>query len=512
MKQTVFDYLILGAGPAGLQIGYEMERKGRHYRILESGPAAGTFFERYPRHRKLLSINKVYTGIDDAETNLRWDWNSLLSDSDEMRFKHYSKAYLPGADDLVRYLKDFAAHFKLNISYETHVVHITKKDELFVLTDAEGRRHRSRRLIVATGMATLNVPPVRGIEMAESYADVSIDPSDFTNQSVLIIGKGNSAFETADQLIETTTYIHVISPQNLSLAWESRFVGHLRAANNNFIDTYQLKCQNAILDGIVTQIKKGEDGKFAVSVAYSHASGETEVLHYDRIILAAGFRFDNALFDDPCRPRLAINDRFPEQTAEWESVNIPDLYFAGTLMQMRDYKRGTSSFIHGFRYCVRAMVRLFDYKYHDTPWPSVRIENEPERLMEAVIERVNRTSALWQQFGFMCDLILVEGDRARYFEDVPTDLAQTEMFGKSSERYQVTLEFGRVEGNLFKVERTPDPSHARESTFLHPIVRRFQGGRMLDELHLLEDLHADWSKEVHRQPLQAFFERRCMVQ
>lgn len=511
MKQTVIEYLVLGAGPAGLQMGYELERQGRDYLILESGSNAGTFFELYPRHRKLLSINKVYTGIDDRETNLRWDWNSLLSDSEEMLFQNYSKAYLPNADDLVRYLRSFANHFNLNIDFNTHVVHITKGDGLFVLTDTEGRRFRSKRLIVATGMSVANVPPVRGIGMAEKYADVSTDPQDFTNQSVLIIGKGNSAFETADQLIETTTYIHVISPQCLSLAWESRFVGHLRAANNHFIDTYQLKCQNAILDGIVTKIEKAENGQFAVSVAYSHASSETEVLHYDRVILAAGFRFDNSLFDDPCRPRLAINDRFPEQTAGWESINIQDLYFAGTLMQMRDYKRCTSSFIHGFRYCIRALAHLLNYKYYERPWPSQTLAYEREQLLKYVIGRVNRTSALWQQFGFMCDLIVVEGERVAYYEDVPAELAQSTIFGGGRERYIITLEFGKVEGNLFNVERNPTPSHARKSTFLHPIVRHFKEGNLADEIHLLEDLHADWSKEVHRQPLREFFATRCLV-
>jgi hypothetical protein len=66
------DYLIIGAGPAGIQLGYFFKKSGKDYLILEAGDSAGTFFEKYPRHRKLLSINKVYTGtLSCATTGIR---------------------------------------------------------------------------------------------------------------------------------------------------------------------------------------------------------------------------------------------------------------------------------------------------------------------------------------------------------------------------------------------------------------------------------------------------------
>src|SRR5690348_12722646 len=107
------DYLIIGAGPAGLQLASLLERDGHDYVVLEAGSAPGTFFGRYPRHRQLISINKVWTGSDDPEFNLRSDWNSLLSDDPELLFKNYSKRYFPTADDLVRYLGDFARGLRI---------------------------------------------------------------------------------------------------------------------------------------------------------------------------------------------------------------------------------------------------------------------------------------------------------------------------------------------------------------------------------------------------------------
>src|SRR5207247_1735939 len=72
-----YDYLIIGAGPAGLQMGYYLQQSKKKYLILEKGEGPGTFFKRFPRHGTLISSNKVYTGYDDHEINLRFDWNSL---------------------------------------------------------------------------------------------------------------------------------------------------------------------------------------------------------------------------------------------------------------------------------------------------------------------------------------------------------------------------------------------------------------------------------------------------
>ncbi|NUP79379.1 MAG: NAD(P)-binding domain-containing protein, partial [Nonomuraea sp.] len=69
-------FLIVGAGPGGLQLSYFLQRAGADYLTLEREPAPGGFFRRYPRHRRLISLNKVHTGEKDREIQLRWDWNS----------------------------------------------------------------------------------------------------------------------------------------------------------------------------------------------------------------------------------------------------------------------------------------------------------------------------------------------------------------------------------------------------------------------------------------------------
>ena len=514
------DYLIIGAGPAGLQLGALLEADGkRDYLVLERAPAPGAFFARYPRHRQLISINKPHTGSDDPELNLRLDWNSLLSDDPALLFTSYTERYFPDADVMVQYLADFAAKTGVRVRYDATVNRVTKRDGVFEVTAGETTL-LARRLIVATGVADRHRPDIPGFELAEGYDEMPVDPRDFLDQRVLVIGKGNSAFETAENLMETTTVIHVAGPSSVRMAWRTHYVGHLRAVNNNFLDTYQLKSANAILDGTIRRIERDGAG-FKVTFAFSRVDEVVKELHYDRVLACTGFRFDDSIFDETCRPELVIKDRFPAQTEQWEAVNVSGLYFAGTLSQVRDFKKSTSGFIHGFRYGVRALHKILELRYGNTPWPSARLAATPESITAAVIARVNRSSALWQQFGFLADVVTVSGAAARYHDEVPVDYFTRAGLSTADhdveQAFVVTLEYGpehdQVDPFDITVSRVAQDvvGQAHDAAYLHPVVRYHRGGRVVGTHHLAENLENRWDRpEVHVAPLAAFL-GRCLA-
>jgi thioredoxin reductase len=518
VPEHVYDYLVIGAGPAGLQLGQLLRSTSRDFLILERADAPGAFFAAFPRHRKLISINKPHTGSTDPELNLRMDWNSLLSPDPELLFSRYSPRYFPAADDLVRYLADFATAFELPIRFDTRVVRIDRDglDGDFVATDRDGGEYRARRLVMATGVSMPYIPQVPGIEHAVQYAELSTDPEEYTDQRVLILGKGNSAFETADSLIETAVVVHMAGPSSIRLAWQSHYVGHLRAVNNNFLDTYQLKSQNAILDGSVRSIEAAEGGGYRVRFAFVRADETVKELHYDRVLACTGFRFDASLFAEGCRPRLVINDRFPEQTPAHESVNVPGLYFAGTLMQQRDFKNSTTGFIHGFRYTVRALHHILEQRDHDVAWPYREVPDKPADLTEAVLERVNRSSALWQQFGVLADVLVLpqDGRSARYYEEVPVAYVLDGGLTDDADVVAVTLEYGpdhdKVDPFDITVRRPgqDQAAEAHDAAYLHPVIRLYRNGSAVAVHHVAENLENEWNKpQAHRDPLTAFFER-----
>ncbi|MFG1708929.1 NAD(P)-binding domain-containing protein [Nonomuraea sp. M3C6] len=512
MPDNTLDYLVIGAGPAGLQLGYFLHKTGRNYLILEAGSAPGQFFRTFPRHRTLISINKKHTGWDDPELNLRMDWNSLLSDDPGLLFTRYSDRYFPHADDMVRYLTDFARACELRIAYDARVVRVDRPGP-FRVTDENGRTYEAKRVIVAAGVTRPNIPPIPGIETVETYGTASTDPSDYVNKRVLIIGKGNSGFETADNLIETAAVIHVAGPNSLRMAWRTHYVGHLRAINNSLLDTYQLKSQNALLDGDVKRVERQADGTYLVTVAFARVNEVTKDIPYDNVILCTGFRFDALIFGDSCCADLTIGGRFPAITPAYESVSVPDLYFAGTLTQSRDFRHGTSGFIHGFRYGVRALHRILESRYHDVPWPARTLPADPAALAEAVIERVNRSSALWQQFGLLADVIVLDGGMARYLEELPHDLEGPPIGDRG--HFTITLEYGpdhdKIDPFDIGVGRISqsDAKRAHEGHYLHPVVRHHLPGQPPVVHHITENLENEWtSPEIHVEPLRAFFARR----
>ena len=488
------DYVVIGAGPAGLQLGHFLDRAGREYQVLEAGPTAGTFYRSFPRHRRMISINKPHTGWHDPEKDLRVDWNSLLSDDPELRFTRYTTRYFPDADDYIRYLTDFAQG--VNVRYGCRVVKVARGADGFVVTCSDGYTVEARRVVVATGFGGMNVPPVPGIDTTEMYWDMPVDPAGFTDRRVLIVGKGNSAFETADALTEHAAVIHVAGPRALKFAWRTHFIGHLRAVNNNFLDTYQLKTQNMVLDGDILNIEKRADDYL---VTFSYARRDKVVqLSYDRVLTCTGFRMDASIFDDSCRPELTIADRFPALTSAWESVNVPDLYFAGTLTQSRDFKKYTSAFIHGFRYGVRALARMLDERYHGVEWPHRVVP--ADAVADALLDRINRTSALFQQFGFLCDVVTPDG---RYYEEMPLDHVPF------ADCLTVSLEYGAGHDAIdpFDVDAgrdwEADPAH--EDRYLHPVIRHRRDHRTVAVCRLPEDICNDWTDEkLYRAPLRAF--------
>jgi thioredoxin reductase len=505
-----YDYVVIGAGPAGLQLGYHLQQSGHRYLILEGGDQPGTFFQTFPRHRKLISINKIHTGSTDPEFNMRHDWNSVLSDDEDVRFKEYDQDFFPSADKLVTYLRDYTERHALNVRYRAFITRVGKVGNEFHVTDQNGHTITSRFLVVATGLSKPLLPCVPGIELTENYMDMSLDTAEFCNKRVLILGKGNSAFETADHLVSSAALIHLASPNPITMAWKSHYVGHLRAVNNNVLDTYQLKSQNAVLDAQIQRIsKRGE--QFVVEFAYNHANGEIEEICYDRVLCCTGFRFDASIFDESARPEVTMKGKYPSITVEFESKNVPGLYFAGTIMHSLDYRKTTSGFIHGFRYNVRALSRILDLNHHGKTWPRKAIERNKDALVDVSLARVNRAGGLWQQPGFMADVITQEGDALYYHNEMPIGYAAHYCMSRGCDYFTVTLEYGDpIEGDPFMVDRIhrKDTERAARSQFLHPVVRHYQGGMLAAEHHVVEDLEALWVEEEHTRPLAEFFQSR----
>jgi thioredoxin reductase len=499
---TVYDYLIVGAGPAGLQMGAFLERAGRSYLILERADKPGAFFEVFPRHRMLLSINKRFNYFSEDEYNLRHDWNSLLSNDEQLRFANYSRDLYPSAADLRTYLTDFARRQALKIQYKSKVTRIAREDGRFRVTVADRQTYACNCLLIATGAVAPNVPQdIPGIEHCVGYEDHPLDLAKYENKRVAIVGAGNSAFEVANHLSGVASVIHLLMGRTARHAWQTHYVGDLRAINNTIIDMYQLKSLHATLGMQLTRVRQNADGTLTAEVAepcphWTNPGVIRSSFTYDYIIRCTGWKYvDETLFSEDCRPQLDAASKYPKLSVWWES-SVPGMFFIGTSMAARD-RRAASGFIHGFRYLIRTLHHRLEERYHDKRprrelLPLETVE-DLRRLSAEIVSRVSVSSALYQLNGFLADAIYIKDTGADFVREQPMEHCLAEASARGGDAILITLEYGfhRYPRSAPAIDfiRPSDPDQRECAAFIHPVLRYYRDGRLLGEHHLNEHFY-----------------------
>lgn len=510
-----FEYIIVGAGPAGLQMAYFMERGQRKYLAVEAAPVPGAFFQTQPRHRQLLSLNKRFNGFPEHEFNMRHDWNSLLSEEGAPLFRDYSQELYPNADDYVRYLAAFAEQHRLRVRYNTRVASISRDVQgRFAVSDTEGNQWTCDRVIMGTGACAPFVPPeIDGIQCAAGYEDHDLDPAVYENKTVLIIGRGNSALEVANHLAGHAAIIHVaIGNRPIQLAWETHYAGHIRSINNTMLEMFHVKALHGALGLCVRKLRRSEDGGYDVvaeeEVPHWREPGMLELqLHYDHVIRCTGFKYVTPeLFSDEVRPASCKKNKYPMLDSMWQS-SVPDVYYVGTAMGSRD-KQAASSFIHGFRYNVRSLFRLLEHRYHGKELPNTEYPLQSaadlQRLAAGLLERLSNTAALYQQFGVLCDVLLFQEGRCTVFHELPVAYAlEQARFTTNADIIVVNFEYGfkhypHGTNALSFITQSDEASSRRCAAFLHPVFRHYRNGQLVEEDNLGDSLTLRYSRHrVH---------------
>ena len=172
---------------------------------------------------------------------------------------------------------------------------------------------------------------------------------------------------------------------------------------------------------------------------------------YDAVIRGTGWKHNLTVYHPSARPLLQSNRKFPRMTAEYESVNVPGMYFAGTYSHGKDLKRGVTSVIKGFRYTARALFRILSEKHFGEDHWNTRdycLPAQQDELAAHANMRMNVASAPYLVFYSIGDGIVFEPNnetgvegcawKARYREEVPIDFF-TEQHG---DKHRMWWSFG----------------------------------------------------------------------
>ncbi|XP_035511192.1 FAD-dependent oxidoreductase domain-containing protein 2 [Morone saxatilis] len=564
-----YDYCVLGAGPSGLQMGYFLSKAKRDYIILERNSGPGSFFNKYPRHRKLISINKIHTGRQNREFNLRHDWNSLLSDKADLLFKRVSSEFYPPADAFPLYLSMFVKELGLRVRYGVDIGRVravlSATGRSYILTDQHMSDYLCSVLLVATGLWVPQKVEFVGSDLVEGYESISTNPEDYKDQAVLILGKGNSAFETAQSILGSASRVHMLSSSPVRLAWQTHYVGDLRAVNNELIDTYQLKSLDGLVEARLEKIviarrkeqsRRRSGGKKKEKKVQLYLTLNKYIQHkeeknssdvtgeelpgyhidnfsmrkpYDRVIRCLGFRFNFSIFDSStCPPNSEkAKGRLPGVTAWYEGKNTPGLFVLGTAAHSRDYRSSAGGFIHGFRYTARAVYRVLEQRYHSNRWPSTKLLTT--QLQSWILKRVGEASGPYQMFEVLGDVIVLRGSHCEYVEEFPVQaLPQfSSLSGHEISNHGLivlVMQYGKKKIDYLGRSRAQtDWTKAWKSNFLHPVLYYYDKLPTEEEMklrpygwplprpkavhHMVEDFLTEWESPIsHIQPLRRFLE------
>ncbi|MGZ8696821.1 MAG: NAD(P)-binding domain-containing protein, partial [Gaiellaceae bacterium] len=137
-----YDIVVIGAGQAGLAIGYFLSRQGKRFVILDSADSVG------------------------AAWRVRWDSLLLFT---PRRYDSLPGLAFPGdpdgyptRDEVIAYLERYAATFELPIELDSAVRSVRAKDGTFVV-ELENRTLEADQVVVATGpYQTPRVPEFAG--------------------------------------------------------------------------------------------------------------------------------------------------------------------------------------------------------------------------------------------------------------------------------------------------------------------------------------------------------------
>ncbi|TRY91435.1 hypothetical protein DNTS_018802 [Danionella cerebrum] len=508
------EYCVLGAGPAGLQMGYFLSKSQRDYIILERNDGPGSFF-----------------------------------DMPDLLFQRMTRELYPSADDFPRYLSMFVKELGLKVKYGTDVGRITAADingnQGYVLTDQTGVSYQCSVLLVSTGLWVPQQVNFQGSDLVEGYESIPTDPEVFRDQSVLILGKGNSAFETAQSILGRASRIHLYSPSPVRLAWQTHYVGDLRLEDIAIVHRAReegkqrraKKGHQAALKGneplylTLSELLEEQSGKniSGQNLPSYHTDNFSLRQPYDRVIRCLGFSFNFSIFDGSARPpqSTGARGRLPAVTAWYEGRGTPNMFVLGTAAHSRDYRISAGGFVHGFRYTVRAVHKILEQRYHNIAWPATKFP--VTQLLPWILRRVNEASGTYQMFGVLGDVILLRGSHCEYLEEFPLQaLPQLHVLSGLPISDQgllvLIMQYGLNQTDTLGPGRAESEwTKAWKSKFLHPVLyyyntvpteknmRQRPVGWPLprpDALHhMVEDFLTEWDQPIsHTQPLRRFLE------
>jgi putative flavoprotein involved in K+ transport len=190
-KARDVDVAVIGAGQAGLAMGYFLRRLGRRFVILERADSIGSAWRERWESLTLFTPRR-YSALPG------------------LPFPGEPDGY-PTRDEVIAYLERYAEMFEFPIELNTEVTILQRGDDGRFRLEVDGQTMFADRVVVASGPFQLPYVPT----VAEKLADDVVQthavgyrrPEDMPEGVVLVVGGGNTGFQIAKELSSTHTVV-----------------------------------------------------------------------------------------------------------------------------------------------------------------------------------------------------------------------------------------------------------------------------------------------------------------
>ncbi len=367
--------VVIGAGPYGLAASAHLTERGVEHRTF--GAPMGGWTEHMPIGMFLKSTARDSSvGSPHAKVGIG-DWCAAASV--ESYDKDGGETPIPLAE-FIEYGRWFQEREVPELEQQ-HITGITRSNSGFAVELASGERFTSATVVVAVGTAPFAfIPPeleaaqqqADGIRDRISHSADHRDLSRFGGEAVAVIGRGQSALETAALLREAGAEVHLLvrspvviwaeppkppnptirhklrsPPAQLGDGWTHLFVTRYAGAYRHLPDRLRLAGVQKILGPFgawwLKSRLEGVDVRLRTKVVAAGPQadrirlelvdhdGARSHLEVDHVIAATGYHVDVpslGLLSDELARSVATIEGSPRLSGEFES-SVPGLFFSG---------------------------------------------------------------------------------------------------------------------------------------------------------------------------------------
>jgi Fe-S-cluster-containing hydrogenase component 2/thioredoxin reductase/CRP-like cAMP-binding protein len=389
-----YNIAVIGGGPAGLSAAAraadrdrQAQRPNPSYILLEGFNAHAKTIQRYQKGK--------YVMAEPGFLDLRSDLDFAAGSREQIL-----SGWGQGVDRL-----------RINIRYGCEVRKVTGQKGAFRIQLTNGDEVTAAHIVLAIGLEgnpRKIGAPGEDLERVEYQLD---DPKEFRDETILIVGAGDSAIENALALAEQNDVWIVNRGKEFSRAKDANLNAVVAAIADS---RRRLGCH---YETTIKSVVKGQPGSLPLSVVLQTPAGE-KTIECHRIIArlgaipprkfveSIGIRFPNER-----------SDAIPELSRNYES-NVPGVYIIGSLAGYPLIKQAMNQgydvveFIHG-NDIKPADHPLLEYQFHGLPFER-NVDDMVERFQTLIPMFREMNSLAFRELVIESDLIVAYAPGAEY--------------------------------------------------------------------------------------------------